>query len=102
MDERYGVDVSQRVSDVQWIAEAAAEGDVLVSKDRNIARVQIEIEAIVASSARMLVLPNSRMSGRQMAERLLAHERAIMRRSAVHGPWLAVVQQSGLQVLPLD
>ena len=42
MDERYGVQHSQHISDTQWIEEATSNGDVLLSKDLRIARNPLE------------------------------------------------------------
>jgi hypothetical protein len=103
MDERYGADASQHVTDVQWITEAAHDGLVSISKDRNIARVGIEVDAVTASDARLLLLPNSRFTARQLLDRLLRHQAAILRLvEREPGPWIAVVQESGLQRLGLD
>ena len=103
MDEQYSVENSQSISDVRWITEAAASGFVGISKDRNIARVGIEVDAVIASSTRLLLLPNAHFTARQLLARLLAHERAIRRLvERDDGPWIAVVQQAGLKRLNLN
>lgn len=37
MDERYGVEVSQSIDDVTWIRDACRKGEVIITKDREIA-----------------------------------------------------------------
>lgn len=47
--------------------------------------------------------PNAHLTARQLLVRLLAHERAIRRLvDRDDGPWIAVVQQGGLERLALD
>jgi hypothetical protein len=50
MDERYGVEHSQLIQDVQWIEEATLRGDVLLSKDLRIAKNVLEATAVYQSS----------------------------------------------------
>lgn len=56
MDERYGTDASQSVKDEDWIQDAASRGELLVCKDRNVAKRRLEAQAIYYSSARVLVI----------------------------------------------
>jgi hypothetical protein len=46
MDERYGLQESQGVADPVWIADAAARDEVLITKDRNVAKRPFEAEAL--------------------------------------------------------
>jgi predicted nuclease of predicted toxin-antitoxin system len=47
---------AERVSDQRWIREATAKGEVVLTRDGDIRRVDVEIKAIVESGARCFVL----------------------------------------------
>ncbi|WP_349866094.1 hypothetical protein [Leifsonia sp. WHRI 6310E] len=77
MDERYGTDASQSVKDEDWIQDAASRGELLVCKDRNVAKRRLEAQAIYYSSARVLVIASASISGPEMLARLLRNADAI-------------------------
>ena len=52
MDERYGSDASQRIADVDWIADATGRGESLLSEDSAVARRPAEAMAVVMNDAR--------------------------------------------------
>jgi hypothetical protein len=79
MDERYGADRSQQVADVDWIREASARGECLLTKDVAIARNPSEAQMVVACDARVFAITNSRITGPQMLARLIQHEAAVFR-----------------------
>jgi hypothetical protein len=95
MDERYGVQESQRISDTQWIEEATENGDVLLSKDLRIAKNPLEAAVVDRVSARAFGLARRDVDGAAMASRFLGNEAAIfqMARRAT-GPFVVSVQDS--------
>ena len=46
MDERNGVKASQSIDDATWIRDACLQGEVIITKDRAIAKRPLEAEAI--------------------------------------------------------
>lgn len=101
MAERYGVERSQSVADVEWITEAADRGDVLLANDRAIAKKPLEVEAIRMSSARVFVIASANITGPQMLERLLANESAIERAALREGPYVYGVDVATLHRIKL-
>jgi hypothetical protein len=79
MDERYGVLASQEVADVDWIREAAALGDCLLTKDVAIARNPTEAEIVFNCDARVFTITNAHLPGPEMLARLIQHENAVFR-----------------------
>lgn len=79
MDERYGRDVSQEIADVDWIRDASAMGECLITKDVAIARNPAEAEIVYNCDARVFAITNARITGPEMFARLVQHEPAIFR-----------------------
>jgi PIN like domain len=95
MDERYGKDVSQRISDIQWVEEATNNGDVLLCKDLRIAKNPLEAAVVDRVSARVFGLKDRNVSGATMVAHLLGNQVAIFqmaRRAA--GPYVVSVDDS--------
>jgi hypothetical protein len=88
MDERYGADVSQNVADPDWIRESSAHNEILISKDRAIAKRPLEAEAIFYSDARALVITSGQITGIEMLAWLLSNESAIGALASRSGPWV--------------
>jgi hypothetical protein len=79
MDERYGSLASQDVADVDWIREATALGECLLTKDVAIARNPSEAEVIYNCDARAFTITNPQITGPEMLARLLVHEQTVFR-----------------------
>lgn len=88
MDERYGAKQSQVVIDVDWIWDATRRGEILLAKDRAIAKKPLEAQAIREAKSKVFVLASAQITGTQMLERLLANESAIERALARPGPFV--------------
>jgi hypothetical protein len=82
--------------DELWLGEAGLQGWVVLTKDDNIRRRQVAINAIVRNRVRMLVLPRGSLTGEEMAEMVV---RALPRiRQLVidfSPPFIATVARSG-------
>jgi PIN like domain len=103
MDERYGASASQGISDVRWIEEATANGDVLLSKDMAIARNPLEAAAIYRASARAFALARQDIDGQSMVKCLLANQQRIFRMARrAAGPYVVSVSENGLRRAPLN
>lgn len=102
MNERYGASVAQTISDVDWIRDAAARGEAILCKDRAIARVPLEADAIYYSQARVFVVASSQITGAQMLDRLLRNQEAIIRMAAREGPYVMGVYEHRISRLRLN
>lgn len=102
MDERYGVAASQDVADTDWIREASGRGEMLLSKDRAIAKRPLEAEAIYYSSARALVITSGQISGPEILRWFLVNAERIELLASRSGPWVFGVYHNRLSPLRLN
>lgn len=65
IDDRYGGRPAERVPDVRWIADATADGRILVGADRYMLRSQLERRAVrrARALARMIELFTEHLPG---------------------------------------
>ncbi len=54
--ERYPTADAESIPDAHWIREAAARGDIILTRDGNIRRREAELAAIIDAEARCFVL----------------------------------------------
>ena len=101
MDERYGTDASQRISDADWIRDSSTHDEVILTKDRAIAKRALEAEAIVSNSARVLVIGSANITGAESLERLIRHRRRIERLITEPGPFVWAVGRDRLDPVRL-
>lgn len=102
MDERYGADRSQAVGDEEWISDAASRGEILLCKDRAVARNVAEARAIYMHDARVFALARADLTGPAMAALFLAAEQRLLRMAVrARGPYVASVSPNGLTRLRL-
>ena len=102
MRERYGVVSAQALADIDWIRDATAEGEVLLTADKAIAKRPIEARAVIVAGARVFALGTNQLTGPQKARRFLDHERAILRRATRQaGPYVVSVSEQALETLKL-
>lgn len=102
MRERYGTITAQALADIDWIRDATAEGEVLLTGDKAIAKRPLEARAVIAASARVFALGNSSLTGPQKAQRLLDKQRVIFRRAERDaGPYVVSVGSHALETLKL-
>jgi hypothetical protein len=95
--DRYpGTDRQREVSDREWLAEVGALGRVVLSKDKNIRRNQIELAALLSSGAPAFVLTAGSIKGEEMGRSFVAAMpkiRRFLRR--FKPPFVATVSRSG-------
>ena len=96
MRERYGERSAQELADVDWIADASAVGEVLLTADKRIAKRPLEAAAVRATAAQVFALGNNNSTGAASAEQFLRSEAAILRRAHEPGPWVDSVSARGL------
>ena len=102
MRERYGPADAQRLADIDWIADASAEGEVLLTGDKMIAKRPIEARAVAAAQARIFALGNSQLTGPTKAERFLKNEQRIfLRAERTPAPYVVSVNERGLETVKL-
>lgn len=103
MDERYGAARSQSVADEEWIRDAASAGEVIITKDRAVARRPSEAEVIYYTDARVLVSADTQLTGTDLLDRLIAVEPAVERLAAsTKGPWVFGVYDGRIGRLRLN
>lgn len=102
MRERYGAVNAQGLADIDWIRDATAEGEVLLTGDKAIAKRPVEARAVITAEARMFALGKNQLTGKQKVQRFLDHERAIFRRASTQvGPYVVSISERGLETLKL-
>lgn len=102
MRERYGSVTAQALADIDWIRDATAEGEVLLTGDKAIAKRPIEARAVVDARARVFALGKNQLTGFYKTRRFLDHESAIFRRALKQaGPYVVSVSERGLETLKL-
>jgi hypothetical protein len=101
MDERYGTEASQGVADTTWIRDAARAGEVVITKDRAIAKRPLEAEAIYYSDARVLAIASAQITGPEQLARLLTNASKIEKLSVRPGPWVFGVYADDVRRLTL-
>lgn len=102
MDERYGKHESQWISDDEWISDASRRGDVLLCKDRAIAKRPLEAQAIVQAKARVFVIASAQITGQESLARLLRNEQGIERHAEEAGPFVIGVYADRLAPIRLN
>jgi len=101
MDERYGREASQGVADTTWIRDASRAGEIVITKDRAIAKRPLEAEAIYYSEARVFAIASAQITGPEQLERLLVNASRIERLSIQPGPWVFGVYADDIRRLRL-
>jgi len=91
IDERHGPQVSQGVSDVDWIHDASIRGECLLTKDAAIASRPAEAMAIYMNDARAFAMARANVTGPTMLAWFLANERSIHRMATARPPVVMAV-----------
>jgi hypothetical protein len=95
----YGPGAEQRIADVQWIAEGAAKGWILLSKDEKMRYRTIERTAIEETNARVFLLTNQQLPGQEQVGWFLNNMQRVVRLSRKLGPRIYGVYQSDVRLL---
>jgi hypothetical protein len=98
MADQYGDSLAE-IDDISWIEEVTAAGWVILTKDKRIRRNRAEREAVLNCGARLFCLTSGRMTGEQMAERLVSNRHRILQRAAQSGPFIYIVHADRLERL---
>ena len=97
--EHYGVPNDERVSDPEWIRDAAVRGWPILMKDKRIRYRKAEIDAVIQYQARCFVITKGDLSSGEMASRLLTVGQAIFDVAAQPGPYIYAVQSDRIDRL---
>jgi hypothetical protein len=100
--DRYGVQGAEEVEDVRWIADATADGRILVGADKRILRNPLERRAICLTRARYIVFGTNNLSAGRLLELFERNLPAIRHLTTAPGPWVRRIAQHGMDRLPLD
>jgi hypothetical protein len=97
MAEVYPDDEDERVPDTQWIADADAQGWVVLTKDERITRRPEEQEALRVSRLRVFAIGNQHLTGPVMAEYYRVNIHRIVQRARKPGPFVDIVHAKGIE-----
>jgi hypothetical protein len=95
INDRYGVKPAEQILDEQWIAEASADGRILVGADLRIRRNLLERQAVCRHAARYVVFGNNNMPPKVMIELFTRHLPNIRLLTTEPGPWVRRIAQGG-------
>src|SRR5690349_12382734 len=102
MRERYGSRTAQGLADVDWIRDAAEQGEFLLTGDKAVAKRPLEARAVVSAGACIFALGKNQLTGTEKAHRFLQHEELIFRRALTRpGPYVVSISARGLETLKL-
>lgn len=88
-------DDGQHVSDPDWITYVSTMGLVALTKDAAIVRAHND--ALRESTARVFALPNSNLTGPQMADRFAENIYRVEQWSRKRGPFVCVVHSKTIE-----
>jgi hypothetical protein len=95
INHRYGVKAAEQILDQQWIAEASADGRILIGADLRIRRNPLERQAVCRHAARYVVFGNNNMPPKVMIELFTRHLPKIRLLTTEPGPWVRRIAQGG-------
>lgn len=101
MRDRYGKLSAQSLADVDWIADAAVQGEIMLTADKSIAKRPREAGVVVRTRARVVALKDGRVTAQQQVELFLAHASALMALEDRTGPFVLSLSTRGLATLDL-
>ncbi len=91
-----------RCEDDQWLTEVGKRGWVVLTKDKSFRSRQVEVAALMRSTAATFVLTNANTTGRQNADAFIAAiPRIAAFLSAFQKPFLAQITAAGVVSLVL-
>jgi len=101
MRERYGKISAQSLADIDWIADAAAHEEIMLTADKSIAKRPREAGVVVRACARVVALKDGRVTAQQQVDLFLAHASALMALDEREGPFVLSLSTRGLTALDL-
>lgn len=99
--DRYGPD-SQFTPDITWIADATADGRILIGADTRIRYNPLERQTLCLHKARCFTIPSGNLTGAQMIERIQRHIETIRQLAAEPGPYVYHVHGDQVRRVNLD
>jgi hypothetical protein len=91
------------IEDEDWLRALANRPDLsVISKDRQIRKRTLELDAVIAGRVRLFILTTAGMTSREQAEAFVRALRRILRCSQQPGPFVAVVTASGAVRIVID
>lgn len=102
IDDRYGTRAAEQIPDTRWIAEATADGRILVGADRFILRNPLERRAICNAASRYVVFDTNNLRMHGMVELFAANLPRIRELASEPGPWVYRIAQHGIDRFVLN
>lgn len=97
--ERYGVPQDENVTDLEWITDAGARGEIVFMKDGRVRYNELEKAAIVQYRVRCFCLSRRDLAGREMAERYLRNLPQIVTACSQAGHFIYAVHTNRIRRL---
>jgi hypothetical protein len=95
----YGEDVAQSLADEQWLADAGAQGWIVLMKDDAIRRRPAERDALADAAVRAFCLTNANLRADEQSERFVGNLTRILRRAQTPGPYIYGVYEGYIKRL---
>lgn len=89
----------QTVSDEEWLARAGTEGWLILTKDAKIRYREAELDAIRAHRAKVFVVAGKRLTGPELADRVVRNLRRIEQAARKEGPFIYAVYERRIERL---
>lgn len=86
--ERYGIPQDERITDVQWMRDAAEQGDAVLMCDDAIRKKNPEERRVLAEVALQAFVVNAQLPAVEVVKRFLANRGAIERACREPGPFV--------------
>lgn len=102
IDDRYGAGPAEALPDTVWIADASADGRILVGADRYLLRNPLERRAVCRARARYVVFSTNNLSTALKIELFERSLPTIRQLTSLPGPWVHRIAQHGMERLPLN
>lgn len=83
----------ERVPDEEWLARAGAESWVVLTKDARIRYRPAELEAIRISAAKVFVVTGKRLTGEEIAARVVQNLHRIEQAAGKRGPFVSAIYE---------
>lgn len=83
----------ETIPDEQWLARAGTEGWLVLTKDARVRYRPAEIEAIRVNAAKVFVVSGRRLTGAQLAARVVQNLHRIEQAAKKRGPFVYIVYE---------
>jgi predicted nuclease of predicted toxin-antitoxin system len=87
----------ERVPDEEWLARAGDEGWLVLTKDAQIRRRSTELSAIRQHRAKVFLVTGKRLTGTELAARVVQNLRRVEQAARKRGPFIYAVYEKRIE-----